>query len=42
MLRTVLMAVVIFVGADVIMFDGKYTDSAKHVSDRVLLYFGLK
>jgi hypothetical protein len=36
------MAVVIFAGADVIMFDGKYVDTAKHVSERVLLHFGLK
>lgn len=42
MLRTVLLAVVIFTGADLVIFDGKYTDTTKQVADRVLLHFGMK
>jgi len=42
MLRTVLMIVFILAGADLVMFDGKYTAAAQHVAERVALYSGLK
>lgn len=42
MLRTALLAVIIFTGADLLMFDGKYTATANHVAERVAIYFGVK
>lgn len=42
MLRSVLMAIVIFTGADIVMFDGKHSTAATRMFDQMQVYFGMK